>query len=66
MHRYMRRWVPWAVQFADLETLARSHNGGTSYFRAPKTKRYWGKVYSAMNPYNFRTNPHFRDWGQRQ
>lgn len=43
-HRYWNRWVPWALQFGDVETLARSHNGGTSYHRAPKTKRYWSKV----------------------
>jgi len=64
--RYMRRWVPWALQFGDLETLARTHNGGPAYFRAPKTARYWRKIYSAMNPYNFYDNPHFRDWGERQ
>jgi hypothetical protein len=42
--RYMRRWVPWALQFGDVETLARAHNGGPSYFRAPKTSNYWRKV----------------------
>jgi hypothetical protein len=42
--RYMRRWVPWALQFGDVETLARAHNGGPGWSRAPKTSNYWRKV----------------------
>lgn len=64
--RYMQRWVPWALQYGCIDTLARSHNGGPSYYSAPKTAVYWRKVKSAMFPYNFYTNPHFLDWGQRQ
>jgi hypothetical protein len=48
--RYMRRWVPWALQFGDIETLARAHNGGPSYYRAPKTSNYWRKVHPNPNP----------------
>lgn len=38
---YWLRYCPWALEFDDLETLARIHNGGPCWFRHCKTAIYW-------------------------
>eukprot|EP00245_Coleochaete_scutata_P005105 TRINITY_DN18398_c0_g1_i1.p1 TRINITY_DN18398_c0_g1~~TRINITY_DN18398_c0_g1_i1.p1 ORF type:complete len:345 (-),score=69.11 TRINITY_DN18398_c0_g1_i1:389-1423(-) len=48
---YWLRYCPWALEFGDLETLARTHNGGPSYWRAVKTSRYWRRVRNALLRY---------------
>ncbi|KAG6541624.1 hypothetical protein Mapa_017017 [Marchantia paleacea] len=45
---YWLRWCPWALEFGDLETLARTHNGGPQYWQFISTSRYWRKVRIAM------------------
>ncbi|QDZ25955.1 hypothetical protein HOP50_20g85040 [Chloropicon primus] len=46
--RYWSRWCPWALQFLDLEALARAHNGGPRYTMQLKTARYWRKVRESL------------------
>jgi hypothetical protein len=45
---YFKRYAPQAYLNADLETLARIHNGGLHGMLNPKTKAYWYKVRRAM------------------
>jgi hypothetical protein len=45
---YFKRYAPQAYLNADLETLARIHNGGPHGALKPQTKRYWLKVRRAM------------------
>ncbi|BBN14129.1 hypothetical protein MPTK1_6g09090 [Marchantia polymorpha subsp. ruderalis] len=45
---YWLRWCPWALEFGDLETLARTHNGGPQFWQFLSTSRYWRKVRIAM------------------
>lgn len=47
--RYWLRYCPWALQFGDLEHLARTHNGGPGWNRAFKTGRYWRKAAIALD-----------------
>ena len=42
--RWWMTHVPWALEFGDLEAMARSHNGGPHFSKARKTGRYWQKV----------------------
>ena len=42
--RWWMTHVPWALEFGDLEAMARSHNGGPHFSKAHKTGRYWQKV----------------------
>ena len=58
--RFWIRYVPWALLFGDVETLARAHNGGPKYHKAMKTARYWKKVKKAMDSYDFSENPRRR------
>jgi hypothetical protein len=64
--KYWMRWCPWALQFGDVEALARTHNGGPQYERAFKTARYWRKIKGEMNAYNFASNPHLRIWRNKR
>lgn len=50
---YWLRYCPWALEFDDLETLARIHNGGPRFWRHIKTARYWKKVRSAMRQFGY-------------
>ncbi|CAK9190584.1 unnamed protein product [Sphagnum troendelagicum] len=45
---YWLRYCPWALEFGDWETLARTHNGGPCYWHHFSTTRYWRRVKSAM------------------
>lgn len=38
---YWLRYCPWALEFGDWETLARTHNGGPCYWHSFSTTRYW-------------------------
>ena len=38
---YWLRYCPWALEFGDMETLARTHNGGPCYWHHFSTTRYW-------------------------
>ena len=39
---YWLRYCPWSLEFGDPETLARTHNGGPSFYRYPiSTAVYW-------------------------
>jgi hypothetical protein len=38
---YWLRYCPWALEFGDWETLARTHNGGPCYWHHFSTTRYW-------------------------
>ena len=46
--RYWMRYYPWALQFGDWETLARTHNGGPAFWNTSKTRVYWFKTRLAM------------------
>lgn len=41
---YWERWCPDALRELDLETLARTHNGGPAGARKASTRGYWRKV----------------------
>merc|ERR1711907_382306 len=60
------RWCPWALQFGDIEALARTHNGGPKYHKAFKTARYWRKIRGEMNAYHFDKHPHLRIWKNKR
>ncbi|XP_024375858.1 uncharacterized protein [Physcomitrium patens] len=45
---YWLRYCPWALEFGDWETLARTHNGGPCYWHHFSTTRYWRRVKNAL------------------
>ncbi len=47
--RYWRRYCPQALACADLQTLARTHNGGPNGPRKRATLNYWRRVQAAMH-----------------
>ncbi|KAL2620765.1 hypothetical protein R1flu_000970 [Riccia fluitans] len=50
---YWLRWCPWALEFGDLEALARTHNGGPQYWQFLSTTTYWKKVRIAMKKWGY-------------
>lgn len=45
---YWLRYCPWALEFGDWETLARTHNGGPCFWHSFATTRYWRRVKNAL------------------
>eukprot|EP01018_Ginkgo_biloba_P005447 Gb_21163 [translate_table: standard] len=51
---YWLRYCPWALEFDDFETLARTHNGGPQFWHYLSTTRYWNRVRRAMRRFGHR------------
>ncbi|KAJ7568195.1 hypothetical protein O6H91_01G022700 [Diphasiastrum complanatum] len=51
---YWLHYCPWALEFNDLETLARTHNGGPQFWHHLSTRRYWRKVRKALRRQGYR------------
>jgi hypothetical protein len=45
---YWKRYCPKALETADVQTLARVHNGGPDGHKQSSTLRFWGKVRSEL------------------
>ncbi|XP_024520083.1 uncharacterized protein LOC9662026 isoform X1 [Selaginella moellendorffii] len=51
---YWLRYCPWSLEFDDLETLARTHNGGPQWWFHMATIRYWRKVARSLKSRGFK------------
>lgn len=52
--KYWLRYCPWALEFSDFETLARTHNGGPQFWQFLSTTHYWKRVRRSMKRFGHR------------